>query len=187
MGFIRQFDLLVALVAGLIWLGIVAFLRLKKKKSWAYLLLFTVFFAYLAKVLDYTLFQFQSLLLLKHFMPGLMLNGLPSAKSLNLIPLVTLRLRDLKTSLLNVLLMIPFGFMLPLIAADFRMKKTVIVGALFSVIIELLQLITGLLAKTTFRIADINDVIFNTIGVAAGYVLLIGLMRAFRRFGIINP
>jgi glycopeptide antibiotics resistance protein len=99
---------------------------------------------------------------------------------MNLIPLITLTPQDLKTSLLNILLLIPFGFGLPFIT-NFRMKKIVVVGALFSIVIEFLQLITGFMAKITFRIADINDVIFNTVGIAIGYILFVGFVRIYRR------
>ena len=179
MGFVTHFDFLTALLFGLIWIGIVAFLRLKKKKSLIYLIFFTIFYVYLFKILDYTLFQFQSLLLLKHFMPDLILQGQTAGKSMNLIPLITLTPEDLKTSLLNILLLIPFGFGLPFIT-NFRMKKIVVIGALFSIVIEFLQLITGFMAKITFRIADINDVIFNTVGVAVGYILFVGFVHIYR-------
>src|SRR5258708_33868165 len=167
------FNLLTVLLFGLIWIGIVMFLRLKK--NLAYLIFFTIFYIYIVKVLDYTLFQFQSLLLLKQFMPELMLRGQAAGKSMNLIPLITLTPQDLKTSLLNILLLIPFGFGLPFIT-NYRMKKIVVIGALFSIVIEFLQLITGFMAKITFRIADINDVIFNTVGVAMGYILFVGFL-----------
>jgi glycopeptide antibiotics resistance protein len=179
MGFAMYFDLLTILLFGLIWIGIVTFLRLKKKKSVVYLVFFTIFYSYLFKVLDYTLFQFQSLLLLKHFMPDLILNGQTVGKNMNLIPLVTLTPQDLKTSLLNILLLVPFGFGLPFMT-DFRMKKIVVMGALFSIVIEFLQLATGFMAKITFRIADINDVVFNTVGVAIGYILFVGFVRIYR-------
>jgi len=179
MGFVTYFDLLTVLLFGLIGIGIVTFLRLKKKKSLVYLIFFTIFYVYIVKVLDYTLFQFQSLLLLKHFMPDLILHGQTVGKNMNLIPLITLTPEDLKTSLLNILLLIPFGFGLPFIT-NFRMKKIVVIGALFSIVIEFLQLITGFMAKITFRIADINDVIFNTVGVAAGYILFVGFVRICR-------
>jgi glycopeptide antibiotics resistance protein len=180
MGFVMYFDLLIILLFGLIWFGIITFLRLKKKKNLVYLIFFTIFYIYLFKVLGYTLFQFQSLLLLKQFMPGLLLNGHTAGKEMNLIPLITLTLEDLKTSFLNILLLIPFGFGLPFVT-DFRIKKIVIIGALFSIVIEFLQLITGLLAKITFRIADINDVIFNSVGVAVGYIMFIGFVRIYRQ------
>jgi glycopeptide antibiotics resistance protein len=173
------FDLLIIFLFVLIWIGIVIFLRQKKKKPLAYLIFFTIFYIYLFKVLDYTLFQFQSLLLLKHFMPGLMLNGQAAGESINLIPLIRLTSEDSKTSLLNILLMVPFGFGLPFIT-NFRMKKVIIIGVLFSVAIELLQFVTGFMAKITFRIADINDVIFNTMGIAIGYILFVGFVRIYR-------
>jgi glycopeptide antibiotics resistance protein len=172
-------DLSTILIIGLIWIGIITFLRLKKKKSLIYLIFFTIFFAYVATVLYYTEFKFQYLLLLRYFTPNLRLNGIAAGKSLNLIPLITLTLKDLRTSSLNILLMIPFGFGLPFIT-NLRMKRVVVIGALFSIGIESLQLVTGLLAKITFRIADINDVIFNTIGVAIGYMLFIGFMGIYR-------
>ena len=173
------FDLLILLLFGLIWIGSVSFLWFKKKKSLIYLIFFTIFYVYIVKVLDYTLFQFQSLLLLKYFMPNLILNGQTAGKNINLIPLITLTPQDLKTSLLNILLLIPFGFGLPFIT-NFRMKKIVVLGLLFSIVVEFLQLITGFIAKVTFRVADINDVIFNTVGVATGYLLFVGFMRIYR-------
>ena len=179
MGAVTYFNLLTVLLLGLIWIGIVTLLRLKKKKGLVYLIFFTIFYVYLVKVLDYTLFQFQSLILLKYFMPNLILNGQTDGESMNLIPLVTLTPQHLETSLLNILLMIPFGFGLPFIT-NFRMKKVVVIGALFSIVIEFLQMITGLAAKITFRIADINDVIFNTVGVAVGYILFVGFVRIYR-------
>ena len=170
-------ELSTVLLFGLIWFGTLTFLRLKK--SLAYLVFFTIFYVYIVKVLDYTLFQFQSLILLKQFMPNLMLDGQTAGKDINLIPLITLTPQDLNTSLLNILLMIPFGFGLPFIT-KYRMKKIVVIGVLASISIELIQLITGSIANITFRIADINDVIFNTIGVAIGYLLFVGFVRIYR-------
>src|SRR6267378_1913790 len=142
MGFVMYFDVLTVLLFGLIWIGIASFLRLKKKKSLVYLLFFTIFYVYLFKVLDYTLFQFQSLLLLKYFMPNLILKGQDAGADINIVPLITLAPQDLETSLLNILLLIPFGFGLPFIT-NLRMKKIVVVGVLFSTVIEFLQLVTG--------------------------------------------
>ena len=90
MEFLTYLNVLIVLLFGLIWIGIVTFLRLKGQKSFAYLTFFTIFYAYIVEVLDYTLIQFQSLLLLKYFKPGLILQGQAAGKSLNLIPLITL-------------------------------------------------------------------------------------------------
>lgn len=167
------------LLCVLIWVGIVGFLRWKKKKGLVYLLFFTIFYIYIINVLNLTLFRYQSLLLLRYFAPSLMLRGLAAGKSLNLIPLITLTPADLRTSFLNILMMIPFGFGLPFIT-NFRGKKVVVIGALFSIAIEFLQFITGFLAKMTFRVADINDVIINTVGVAVGYILFVGFIHIYR-------
>lgn len=164
------------LLAVLTWLGIVLALR---KKGFAFLTFFTVFYVYLFKVLDYTLFQYQSLLVLRQWMPGLRLNGLAATDSMNLVPLVGLTPADMATSLLNILMLVPFGFGLPFIT-DLRMKGVVLAGALFSIGIELSQLATGAFAGATFRVADINDVIFNTTGTAIGYILFAGFTRAYR-------
>ncbi len=131
-------NVLTVVLFGLIWLGIVAFLRLNKKKSLTYLLFFTIFYVYLYKVLDYTLW------------------------------------------LLNILLMMPFGFGLAFVT-NFRMKKVVVAGLLLSITIEFLQLITGFMANMTFRVADVNDVIFNTLGVSIGYALFVGFVRNYRQ------
>jgi len=173
-------DVLIGTIAvvGALWVGLVVFL-FSRKKSFVYLLLFTIFYFYLYKVIDYTLLQYQSLLVLKHFVPNLMLNGIEDGKSINLIPLVTLTTADAKTSLLNILMLVPFGLLVPLVT-NWRMKKVVIAGMLFSVGIELLQLVTGLLGHMTFRVADINDVLFNTLGVTIGYLLFIGFLHTVR-------
>jgi glycopeptide antibiotics resistance protein len=173
-------ELLTVLLFASVWIGIVAFLRLKEKRRGVYLILFTVFYVYIFKVLDYTLFQFQSLLLLKYFMPNLILNGQDAGDDINLVPLIGLGPQDLTTSLLNVLLLIPFGFGLPFVT-DLRMKETVVIGVLFSIVVECLQLVTGLVAGITFRIADVNDVIFNTVGVAIGYMVFVWFVRIYRR------
>ncbi|HEX6065012.1 MAG TPA: VanZ family protein [Longimicrobiales bacterium] len=168
------------LLLGSIWFGAVMFLRAKKKTTLVYLLFFTVFYIYIYKVLDYTLFQFQSLLAMKYVLPNLILKGAAAGESINLIPLVTLTSEDLRTSLLNVLLMVPFGFGLPFLT-NWGVTRIVVAGGLFSIAIEVLQLVTGWIAQITFRIADINDVIFNTAGAAIGYVLYVGFVRVYRR------
>jgi len=179
MGVPTYFSLLFISMYGCILFGILLFLRIIIKKNYTYLLFFTIFSCYFYKVLDYTLFQFQSLILLKYVMPQLMLKGQLAEKAFNVIPLITLGSADIKTSFLNILLFIPFGFGLPFIT-DFRMKKVVIIGCIVSLMIELLQLMSGFIAGITFRVADINDVIFNTLGVLLGYLLFIQFVILIR-------
>lgn len=175
------FDYSVIAIFSLIWLSAVLYLRHKRKKSYTYVLFFTIFYIYLFKVLDYTLIQFQSLLLIKLVIPNLLLNGQSQREALNLIPLITLTVHDVSISVLNILLFIPFGFGLPFIA-HFNSKKTILIGTFMSITIELFQYITGILANTTFRIADINDMLFNTLGAAIGFGLFTIFMKIFHKY-----
>jgi glycopeptide antibiotics resistance protein len=75
--------------------------------------------------------------------------------------------------------MIPFGLGLPFVT-NFSIKKVIILGMFFSITIELSQLLIGLITKIPFRIADINDVIFNTVGVLIGYILFLSIINVFQ-------
>ena len=156
-------------VAGVVWLALAWRLH-RRGRNALYVALFTVFFVYCFKVLDYTLFQFQSLLVLQLFDPNLILNGVPDDQRLNLVPVAALQSADVRTSLLNVAMMVPFGLGLPFLTG-LRWGSVVAAGALVSVAIELLQLVSGMLGGITFRVADVNDVIFNATGAGLGYLL----------------
>lgn len=96
--------------------------------------------------------------------------GMPSIQymrfdvNINLIPFVSMA-SELSSTLLNVLLFIPFGLLVPLIWKDFRsFKKMVLLGLSSTLFIELSQLLT-------YRATDINDLITNLIGTIIGYAL----------------
>ncbi len=88
--------------------------------------------------------------------------------SFNLIPLIDIvnsPLEYIKNTILNIILFIPMGFLVPAIWRDCRsMKTTVLMGLALSVSIEILQIFT-------FRLTDIDDLITNTAGTAIGYYL----------------
>ena len=82
--------------------------------------------------------------------------------NLNLIPLVGM-IGDWKNSILNVVLFIPLGIMLPILWNEFRKQKnTLICGFCASLAIELMQILT-------FRATDVNDLITNTLGAYLGF------------------
>lgn len=95
-------------------------------------------------------------------------NSLTPDFSFNLIPFIDIANDPagyLKNSLLNILLFVPFGFLLPAVWRKYRtLKKTALAGFAFSLIIELLQIFT-------FRLTDVDDLITNTAGALAGYFL----------------
>ncbi len=75
------------------------------------------------------------------------------------------------TYLLNIVLFMPLGFLLPTIWPQFRkMKNTVCAGFFFSLAIELNQLLNN-------RITDIDDLFTNTLGAIVGYLLYKALFK----------
>jgi glycopeptide antibiotics resistance protein len=75
------------------------------------------------------------------------------------------------TYLLNILLFMPLGFLLPTIWPQFRkMENTVYAGFFFSLAIELNQLLNN-------RITDIDDLFTNTLGAIVGYLLYRALFK----------
>ena len=83
--------------------------------------------------------------------------------NLNLLPIIGM-IDDWKNSVLNVLLFVPLGVMLPLLWNKFRTQKnTLLSGFGISLAIELLQILT-------FRATDVNDLITNTLGAYFGFL-----------------
>ena len=65
----------------------------------------------------------------------------------------------------NIFLLFPFGLLLPMVFKSVQKGKRVIgFGMLFSIMIEILQILPG-------RSSDIDDVILNTLGCILGYLL----------------
>ena len=72
---------------------------------------------------------------------------------------------DIMGYFLNIVMLVPFGFFLPLMRKDFDDPlKVTLMGAAFSLFIELAQLFN-------YRVTDIDDVIMNTMGAFFGYLL----------------
>lgn len=71
---------------------------------------------------------------------------------------------ELKMMLLNMVLFIPFGIFLPVIFRKlaWNYKKILFIGSGTSGIIEFLQMFGG-------RMAEVNDIIMNTIGMLVGF------------------
>ena len=76
-------------------------------------------------------------------------------------------------NILNMIMMMPFGFLLPLIWQNWRgFGKVVLAGFGFSLLIEVLQLFNT-------RLSDVDDLIMNSLGAAAGYLIWILYNRLF--------
>ena len=88
--------------------------------------------------------------------------------SLTLLPIVPM-LTDIKNTILNVLLFLPLGIMLPFLWRRYsRLADTLLFGFGVSLSLEIVQIFT-------YRATDINDIIANTLGVVLGYFLFRGI------------
>ncbi len=80
----------------------------------------------------------------------------------------------------NVLLFLPFGFLLPTLFGRVRgLAKTTLTGFFFSLLVEVLQLISRL------GCFDVDDLILNTMGAMVGFLLFavcIGIRDAYVRY-----
>jgi len=104
--------------------------------------------------------------------------GFPNITSLtvdftvNIIPFVDVA-SDFANAILNVLLFIPFGFLVPILWSEFRdRKKIILTGVEATCIIEIFQIFT-------LRTSDVNDIITNTVGTIIGYFVAKWITKNF--------
>ena len=77
---------------------------------------------------------------------------------------------------LNILLFVPFGFLLPMISKRFQnLLLITVTGFVFSAGIETMQYITGR------GLTEVDDVINNTVGAVVGYILYVTVMLIYKR------
>ncbi len=135
------------------------------------------------RISNTVLYGYLGLLMMATLMPfSFPVFGFSSFKnpssSFNLVPFLDLRLSrgdSWRQIILNILIMVPFGFLYPL-AHRQDLKRTVIAGLVCSLLIEILQLGQVWWGNGS-RVFDITDIITNTIGTLAGALLLFGLRR----------
>lgn len=101
----------------------------------------------------------------------------------NFIPFRDVRLKyngAIREILLNITMMIPFGFLYPIINKK-GVIKTVISTFLFSLFIESSQLLSVWWNGVNTRIFDVTDLITNTLGGLIGYIIFFVLKLTFLR------
>lgn len=98
----------------------------------------------------------------------------PTVVRLDEINLVPFQSEGGLTYILNVIMFMPFGFLLPLIWKRYEKPvNTIIAGAVFSLLIEITQLFNR-------RKTDIDDLIMNVIGSIVGYLLYLIYKKMFK-------
>lgn len=127
--------------------------------------------------LFYTVIYFLTLLLVTSVFRGQNITIKPNNRTINLLPVLntindiklvvaTKNLRLLNTIVCNVLMFVPFAYLLPRIKKSINMPKAIAIILALSSILECCQFIFGI------GVLDIDDIILNTFGVAILYPLL---------------
>ena len=111
--------------------------------------------------------------------------GLPDCRNalfnprLNLVPFVRMWASPVE-AVLNIFLLMPWGFILPLLFKRFRDgRRTILAGLELSLFIELAQLFSGH--------TDTDDLILNTFGAWIGYLLACVLLLSSPRLSKAAP
>lgn len=78
----------------------------------------------------------------------------------------------------NFLILMPLGVLAPLLSRKYRFWRTLLLGLIVSLSIEMLQLVTNLLGGA--RTVEMEDVLLNTLGCAVAYLVFLGVRKLFR-------
>lgn len=172
-----DFNYSLILLSGIIFILLAFYLKNKRKKTFGYLIFFGFFYLYIMLVINKTQFPIITDLDPHYY-------GLSNAFVYQPVNFIT----DLNRAIiLNVILTIPFGFLLPFLK-KVNFKTIALYGFLFTLSIEGCQLLVYLILGAHLRFIDINDVIYNSIGVILGYFLFkiftIIFMRVLEKFKI---
>lgn len=132
----------------------------------------TIMYVYISFVLMVTLMPFE----IMNFIPGG--NNL-FLESINLEPYRDIRAGyggAVRESMLNVVMLLPFGFLLPFVGKT-SLWKVLGLSFLFSLSIETTQLYFTWSGGLSMRSFDVTDLINNTIGGSLGYAVYLLVSR----------
>lgn len=151
----------------------IIYYKRNNKPNLIYRLIFYSFFIYLLFVLKLTFFplpigedaimDYQIMALQNNFVPFKEIIGYSGFAYYPMIG--------------NIALLFPLGIYLPILFKRKGFGSVLIVGLITTVSIESMQFIISSIVGVTYRTTDINDVIFNTLGLIMGYIV----------FKLINP
>lgn len=160
---------LMYLPAVIVWTAIALFLIFKKKVDIKQVTLYSLFYIYIMLVFGVTLFPIQNYPL--EYPPEQ--NFIPT----NTIKMLIVHLPTtiaIKQILGNIVMFMPFGYLLPFFKKNKPFVNCVVFALAFSVFIELLQFVLGAtFVGSQYRSVDIDDVILNFIGAIIGYIIFI--------------
>jgi glycopeptide antibiotics resistance protein len=163
-------NVLLILTSCIVYIGFLI-KNITKKKSAKEQFVFTVFYVYIIALLSVTFFPFPYQPRLLH---DLRLGGQPKNNIIPFNDIYFMIMHDSTSDLIkqiagNILLFMPFGFLIPLIKMNLTFRKALIIGIIGSASVEIIQLILDILINYNYRISDIDDVILNLLGFVIGY------------------
>lgn len=168
-----DFDSVALVIFGVIGVGLITMLKVAKKKTIEYLITFALLYIYILMVIKYTFFPIM-------YSDTFRQTFVYRSTQINLIPLLTLTSDGVHESFLNVILFLPFGFLMSIFLKP-KYKKVIVWSAVSSLGIELTQFLISYVTSVYFRVSDINDVLFNTVGVIIGVAMYLLFRLVMRR------
>lgn len=163
------------MLLGLLWLINWA-KRQKQKITFAQFFVLITFGIYILSMIDLVFFPIEVNI-------GRYANQTPWYNTINFIPILTI---DVKTFLLNVIMLIPFGMYFPfLMQTKTSVKRIAKLGFGLSLSFELVQLMIRVVLGSG-RSTDINDLLANTAGAVIGLLIVRKLVKVKLFGGIIE-
>lgn len=155
------------------WISFRAIVNVKAKKvNIIREVIMQIFFVYVVCLIAITFFEFRVFFTSWHFSANLS----PFTETIAMLKGARLGI-SLINILGNLILLAPLGFFLPTLNKAFRkFYKVLLAGFFVSLAIELLQYILMV------RLFDVDDLIYNTIGVVFGYIvhLILAQIKLFK-------
>lgn len=103
-----------------------------------------------------------------------------SMNEVNFIPIINWGFSDLYGLLMNIVLFVPLGMMIPLLwKKGASLLQTTFIGFSFSLLIEMSQLFN-------WRATDIDDLLMNTLGTVIGYIVYTVFLKKVTIFQVDN-
>ena len=173
MNYVIDFDYKILLVFLSLYLLLVLFMKFKLKKDMRSIVAFSLLYFYIVFLIKETQFDIY----INNPEMEKELGSVAFGRDINIVPF-----KDFFniTTLLNVLIFIPIGFL-----QGFLYKaswlKTLIVGFGLSLMIESSQLLVRIFVGINFRKIDVNDLICNTIGTMIGFALLLLFVKILKK------
>ncbi len=171
-----RFNLLVTSICAILYIPLFIYFLFKKYRAERHIFCLA-FYIYFCVLIKYTFFPIPVNLALFREMfegQGLSTNIIPFKDIYNVLRMayygnVNIALKQLGG---NMILLLPFGYFLPLIYNKFNSFIKVFIAALvLSASIETIQFIANNLMKFPYRAADIDDIILNVTGAILGYFI----------------